>query len=153
MNFTVRAGNIDDLGTLVSFILAEANEAEGNEKSSTIVSEGIKTGLENPAIAQYWVLEDDERNIIGSVSIVKEWSDWHAGYYWWIQSMFIRSEYRGQGLMKLLLDKVKVVAKTDNALELRLYVHEENTRAIRAYNREGFSDSPYQIMTLAIEND
>jgi GNAT superfamily N-acetyltransferase len=149
-NIHVRVANMNDLDFLVSFTLAEANEAEGSEKSSVTVSNGIRVSLENSAIAQYWVLENNEKKLIGSVSVVKEWSDWHAGYYWWIQSMFIQPEYRGQGLMNLLLNEVKEAAKTGDALELRLYVHKDNIRAIRAYNREGFLDSPYQIMTMNI---
>jgi GNAT superfamily N-acetyltransferase len=148
MNFFVRIANIDDLDTLVSFTLAEAKEAEGIKKSSVIVRKGIKAALENPTIARYWVLENHERETIGSVSVVKEWSDWHAGYYWWIQSMFIRPEYRGQKLMRLLLDKVREAARKEEAIDIRLYVHKDNIRAIKAYSREGFSVSPYQIMRM-----
>ncbi len=148
MPFSVRTANINDLDRLVSFTIAEANEAEGLDKSADVVKEGIKVGLEDPTVARYWVLENDQSEVIGSVSVVKEWSDWHAGYYWWIQSMFIQPEYRGQGLMTLLLDAVKARAKIENALEIRLYVHKENVRAIKAYQRAGFSDLPYQIMAM-----
>jgi GNAT superfamily N-acetyltransferase len=148
MNFFVRIANIEDLDMLVSFTLAEAKEAEGIKKSSVIVRKGIKAALENPTIARYWVLENQKREIIGSVSVVKEWSDWHAGYYWWIQSMFIRPEYRGQKLMRLLLDKVREAARKEEAIEIRLYVHKDNIRAIKAYSREGFSVAPYQIMRM-----
>lgn len=150
MNYTVRSAEIEDLDMLVDFTLAEASEAEGSKKSSACVREGIKTALVDPSIACYWMLENQEGDLIGSVSIVKEWSDWHAGFYWWVQSMFIRPEYRGQKLMKLLLDKIRQEAKNENALEIRLYVHSHNIRAIRAYKREGFSDSPYKIMVLSL---
>jgi GNAT superfamily N-acetyltransferase len=149
-NHTVRSAGIDDLDTLVSFTLAEALEAEGSNKSSERVHEGIKTALADPAIASYWVLENSDGELIGSVSVVKEWSDWHAGFYWWIQSMFIQPEYRGQQLMSLLLDKVRQEAEDEDALEVRLYVHNDNFRAIRAYEREGFSISPYKIMVMPL---
>lgn len=147
MTFSVRPATNTDLDTLVSFTLAEAVEAEGIEISAETVSRGISAGLQEPALARYWVLENREGAVVGSISVVREWSDWHAGYYWWIQSMFIKPGYRGQGLMRQLITTVAEAAAAEAALELRLYVHEENKRAIRAYQRADFADSPYRIMT------
>jgi ribosomal protein S18 acetylase RimI-like enzyme len=62
--------------------------------------------------------------------------------------MFIKPEYRGRGLMSLLNDAVRRQANQENVLEIRLYVHRNNARATRAYRREGFSESPYQIMVM-----
>ena len=148
MMFSVSPATFNDLATLTSFIIAEANEAEGSHKSLEIVEKGVRAGLENPAIARYWVLETNQVQTVGSLSVVKEWSDWHAGYYWWIQSMFIHPDYRSQGLMNLLLNAVREAARDEDALAIRLYVHKNNTRAIKAYRREGFADTPYQIMAM-----
>lgn len=38
------------------------------------------------------------------------------------------------------------------ALELRLYVHRENSAAIRAYQKNGFSPSDYEIMTMRTDS-
>jgi ribosomal protein S18 acetylase RimI-like enzyme len=38
--------------------------------------------------------------------------------------------------------------ESQNGLELRLYVHCKNTRAIRAYEKIGFEKSPYEIMAI-----
>lgn len=150
MNYTVREARSDDLERLVEFILAEAHEAEGITMIEDVVRQGIKTGLENKAIASYWVAEDRDGEVVGNVSAVQEWSDWRAGFYWWIQSMFILPEHRGQGLTPLLLQAVKNAASQAHALELRLYVHTQNSRAIRAYHKSGFQDAPYTIMTTDI---
>jgi RimJ/RimL family protein N-acetyltransferase len=146
---TVRAAAPADLDTLVAFILAEAAEAEGAAKAPDTVRAGIRAGLHDPVIARYWVLQNGAGEVIGSISVVREWSDWHAGFYWWIQSMFIAPDYRGQRLMPVLLAAVRAAARAENALEVRLYVHRDNARAIRAYHKAGFTDLPYQIMHLA----
>jgi L-amino acid N-acyltransferase YncA len=57
-------------------------------------------------VATYWVLENADGDVVGSASIVREWSDWHAADYWWVQSMFVHPDRRGQGLSGLLLDEV-----------------------------------------------
>ena len=131
----------------MDFIAAEADEAEGISKSTDKIRNGIKSGLENPNMARYWVLESTDGDLIGSVSVVKEWSDWNCAFYWWIQSMYIIPNDRGQGLMEVLLQAVKHSAGKENALELRLYVHAGNKRAIRAYQKAGFSDTNYKMMT------
>ena len=146
MKFKVRNAILDDLDNLVEFVVAEANEAEGITKSSEIVLNGIKAGLENPNIARYWVLENENQEPVGSVSVVKEWSDWNCAFYWWIQSMFLQPSYRGKGLMNKLLQEVKIEAMTEGAIELRLYVHRSNKRAINAYKKVGFCNSDYNMM-------
>ncbi len=150
MKFKVRNANLDNLDKLVEFVVAEANEAEGIVKSPDIVLNGIKFGLESPDIARYWIIENENENPVGSVSVVKEWSDWNCAFYWWIQSMFILSAYRGMGLMETILKEVQSAAKNESAIELRLYVHKENTRAIRAYQKAGFRNADYTMMIGAL---
>jgi GNAT superfamily N-acetyltransferase len=150
MTFHIRRASIDDLAILVSFTLAEAQEAEGIEGSAERVREGVRVGLEDPAVAMYWVLESPDSGVLGSISAVREWSDWNAGYYWWIQSLFIKPEFRGRGLLKPLIKAVWQEAKRQGALELRLYAHRSNERALNAYRREGFKEMSYQVMSLEI---
>jgi GNAT superfamily N-acetyltransferase len=148
MSYTIRPARPDDLETLVAFSLQEAIEAQHRELEEATVREGMRTGLENPETARYWVLEAAEAGPIGSVSIFREWSDWHNGFYIWIQTMFILPAYRGQGLMHLLLEAVFEYTRDQHAVELRLYVHEDNKNAIRAYRRTGFTDTNYRMMAM-----
>jgi ribosomal protein S18 acetylase RimI-like enzyme len=64
--------------------------------------------------------------------------------------MYLLPSHRGKGLMNMLLQEVKNVAKTEDAIELRLYVHRNNKRAIKAYQKSGFCDSDYEIMILRL---
>jgi GNAT superfamily N-acetyltransferase len=132
----------------VAFTAEEAREAEGNIKIPVTLEKGIKKALEDESVAIYWVLVDDNDKPVGSVSALKEWSDWNAGYYWWIQSMYLAPSQRGKDRMAILLDAVKSEMELQQGLELRLYVHEENNAAIRAYQKSDFVHSKYKIMTL-----
>jgi GNAT superfamily N-acetyltransferase len=145
MQYNIEPATIADLPTLIELTLQEALEAENRDLSRSVVEKGIRAGLENRELAKYWVLKTEDHTPIASISIVREWSDWNAGFYWWIQSLFIQKNYRGQGLLQMLFAHVQEEASKAGAVELRLYVHRENRRACRAYEREGFSSSPYQI--------
>ncbi|MDF4309265.1 GNAT family N-acetyltransferase, partial [Vibrio parahaemolyticus] len=145
----VRKAVLDDLPYLVNFTSEEAREAEGSIKIPETLEKGILVALRDPSIATYWVLVDENDTPVGSVSAVREWSDWNAGYYWWIQSMFLSKSQRGKGRMSLLLDAVKHEMKVQKGLELRLYVHKDNCTAVRAYQNAHFSKSDYEIMILS----
>lgn len=146
----VRRAELKDLKHLVEFTSEEAREAEGSVKIPETLEKGIRTALEDSTIAIYWVLVDDTDTPVGSISALREWSDWNAGYYWWIQSMYLTPPFRGKGCMAPLLDAVKAEVKRQNGLELRLYVHEENKGAIRAYEKASFKHSAYKIMAQVL---
>lgn len=66
--------------------------------------------------------------------------------------MYIVPAQRGKGYIKKLLNSVLSEMKSQNGLELRLYVHEGNRKAIRAYEKAGFEKSPYEIMAFRNEH-
>lgn len=149
--YNIRKASRGDLDTLVTFTLQEAREAEDIEKNVDDVRCGVETGLEDPAIATYWVAESADGKVIAATSVVTEWSNFHGKHYWWVQSMFIVPEHRGRGLVELLLDHLTKVAREAGALDLRLYAHKLNQRALQAYRRCGFSAAPYTIMTRRLD--
>ncbi|MGD8456614.1 MAG: hypothetical protein PVF83_09540 [Anaerolineales bacterium] len=82
MEFTVRTAHLNDLDTLVTFTLLEARHAEGKEIDPDKVRKGVEVALVDPSITRYWMLENQDGESIGSISVVNEWSNWYAGYYW-----------------------------------------------------------------------
>ncbi|UCG85404.1 MAG: GNAT family N-acetyltransferase [Gemmatimonadota bacterium] len=151
--YSIRKASHKDLHTIVSFTLQEAREAEAAEKDAGVVRRGVLAGLDDPAVASYWVAESNDGEVVASTSVVREWSNWHAGYYWWVQSLYIVPGHRGRGLVELLLDVLHREAQAAGALDLRLYAHTSNRRAIEAYRRCGFSTAPYTIMTRRLHSD
>jgi ribosomal protein S18 acetylase RimI-like enzyme len=62
------------------------------------------------------------------------------------QSLFIVPDCRGSGLLEQLLDHLRRAAAAAGALDLRLYAHRSNERALRAYRRCGFAEPAYAIL-------
>ena len=146
----VRKASPSDLDIIVDFIAEEAREAEGRTLQRETLERGIGAALQDDSIADYWLLVSDIGIACGCTSVVKEWSDWNAGFYWWIQSMYIAPNCRGKGHLNTLLDAVAEAARTRKCLELRLYVHKDNRAAMRAYEKAKFRDSPYLIMSRPV---
>lgn len=151
--YSIREATHADLDTIVGFTLREAVEAEGVELSEEMVRRGVRGGLEDPGLARYWVAETPEGDVIAATSVVTEWSNFHGGRYWWIQSLYIVPECRGRGLAEILLDHIAAAARAAGALDLRLYAHRSNERAIRVYGRCGFTPAPYTIMSRRLDHN
>ena len=146
----VRKASTSDLDIIVDFIAEEAREAEGRTLERETLELGIGAALNDDSIADYWLLVSDSGTACGCTSVIKEWSDWNAGFYWWIQSMYVVPDCRGKGYLNTLLDSVAQAARTRKCLELRLYVHKDNKAAVRAYEKADFRDSPYLIMSRRV---
>jgi len=151
--YTIRGAVAADIDTLVAFTVREAHEAEGIDSDEAAVRRGVQGAFRNPHLATYWVAETSDSRVVASTSIVTEWSDYHGGYYWWIQSLYIVPEHRGGGLVELLVNHLASAAEAFGALDLRLYAHSSNERALRAYRRCGFTVAPYVIMTMLRRRD
>ena len=147
----IRAATAADLAVLVDFTLQEARDAEGVSLDPTAVGRGVARALEDPALARYWIAEDPDGRIVASTSITAEWSNFHGGHYWWVQSLFVVPEHRGAGLVDQVLDHLALTAREDGALDLRLYAHQDNTRALRVYARCGFTVAPYRMMRRRLD--
>ena len=150
MDATVRRATLSDLDSLIRFAAEEAREAEGIEKAPATLRAGILAALENEQLALYWVLADERDRPVGVISALREWSNWNAGFYWWIQSLYIAPDYRGRGYLTALFDAVRGEARRQGGLDLRLYVHEENERARAAYRKTGFTEMHYRTMHSAL---
>ena len=144
----VRKAVLKDLPVLLEFTSEEARESEGSARVFANIEAGIRQALEDDSKAVYWLLLDDSGEALGSISALTEWSDWNAGYYWWIQSVYIVPDQRGKGCFELLLDAVVEEMENQGGLALRLHVHKDNKRAIGAYRKSAFETLPYEIMVL-----
>jgi GNAT superfamily N-acetyltransferase len=144
--YTIRPATAADIDVLVDFTLAEARDAERRTLDPEGARRGVRGAFAEPPRAAYWVAEANGR-IVGSTSVITEWSNFLGGDYWWIQSLYVVPEHRGQGLADQLLAHLGVQAQAAGALDLRLYGYNTNERALRAYKRCGFTVSPYILLT------
>ncbi len=151
--YTIREATREDVDILVAFTLDEAREAEGITLDARGVRRGVEGGFEEPRRAVYWVAEDSTRRVVASASVVVEWSNFHGGDYWWIQSLFVAPAHRGRGLVDRLIGHLADAARTSGALDLRLYARQSNERAQRVYRRCGFEPAPYVMMRKALGPD
>jgi len=139
----IRYATLQDADVIARFNSAMAMETENKQLSSKKVSDGVHTALSNKEYGFYLLAESDGLPV-AQLMITKEWSDWRNGEFWWVQSVYVEKEYRGQGLYSQLYDRVKELAKADgNVCGLRLYVDNENKNAQKVYSKLGMAKTNY----------
>jgi ribosomal protein S18 acetylase RimI-like enzyme len=76
-----------------------------------------------------------------------EWSDWRNGWFWWVQSVYVREDARRGGVFRALYKEIERQAAADpGVIGLRLYVEQENTRARATYAALGMTETTYGMM-------
>lgn len=141
----LRRGEPRDLDVITSFNRAMALETEGRRLQDERSLAGVRRLLAEPALGFYLVAER-AGEVVGSLMVTYEWSDWRDGLFWWIQSVYVRPEARRQGVFRALYSQVSSLALEDPGVcGLRLYVERENVRAQATYESLGMQRTHYYV--------
>jgi GNAT superfamily N-acetyltransferase len=141
----IEVGQPGDADALVAFNRAMALETEGRELDPATVAAGVAALLAEPSRG-FYVVARRGAELVGSLLITTEWSDWRCGDFWWIQSVYVRPEARRQGVYRRLYDFVRDrAAATERVCGFRLYVERDNRRAQQTYEALGMRQSVYRM--------
>ena len=140
-----RLATASDAAVLTEFNAAMALETEGKQLLPEVIGAGVRSLLGRPGAGFYLVAEADEQ-VVGSLLVTKEWSDWRNGEFWWIQSVYVRPAWRRQGIYKRLYRHVQeLAAKDPGVCGFRLYVERENRQAQSTYRALGMTETHYLV--------
>ena len=135
----------DDAGTLAGFNQAMALETEAKVLADAVVLPGVEAVLRDAGHG-FYVVADTGREVVGSLLVTYEWSDWRNGRIWWIQSVYVRPGHRRRGVYRAVHGFVRDRAHSAaGVVGLRLYVERDNAAAQRTYTALGMSETPYLV--------
>jgi GNAT superfamily N-acetyltransferase len=144
-DFIYRKATPVNAPAIVEFQVAMARETEDLELDCEVCTAGVAAVFAQPQHGQYFVAEMAGQ-VIASLLITYEWSDWRNGVIWWVQSVYVKPEARGQGVYAGLYEYVKQLVQNDQGIRgIRLYVDKRNTRAQAVYARLGMNGEHYQV--------
>ncbi len=141
----VRSATLEDLLTIVEFNRLLALETEAITLSVEVLTQGVRAALLDPQKARYFVAEIDGQ-VVGQLMHTREWSDWRNGDIWWLQSVYVREDFRRAGVFRALIEHLRAEAQSSpNVVGIRLYVEEHNDRAAATYDRLGLPETGYVV--------
>ena len=83
--------------------------------------------------------------LAGYAMISKGYTTEYGGLWIWLEDLYIKPEYRRQGLGSALFGYLE--ERYPEAVRFKLEVERENEGAIKTYERSGYGISPYFEMT------
>ena len=145
----ISRGCREDIEAIVGFQVAMARESEGAVLDTEVVRRGVTEAIEAEAKGLYMVAREGGVPI-GSLMLTREWSDWNARWYWWIQSVYVMPEYRNKGIYRALYATLKDMARENGVSQIRLYADRTNLSAQQVYQRLGMRESHYLMFEETI---
>lgn len=148
MGVSVRRAAGGDAATLAAFNAALAWESEHRRLDPATLAAGVGAVLADPAKGFYTVAERGGE-VVGQVLVTFEWSDWRAGWFWWVQSVYVRPDARRGGVFRGLFAHLHAAAAADpTVIGVRLYVERDNAAARQVYAALGLAETGYDVLEL-----
>jgi len=135
----------DDAATIVEFQIAMAAETESLDLPRDVVTKGVAAVFDDASLGRYFVAEAGGE-VVASLMITYEWSDWRNGNVWWIQSVYVAPSHRGRRVYAGLYQHVQALVESEPGIRgIRLYVDRRNSIAQEVYTRLGMNGEHYQV--------
>jgi len=143
--FIIRRAREKDILIIDTFNRGMALETENHQLPKNVSISGVTRLFEQPEFG-FYVVAELEGEVLASLLVTYEWSDWRDGLIWWIASVYVRPEHRRKGIFRKLYSFVREAAeKIEDVRGIRLYVHDENTSAQETYKQLGMKQTEYHV--------
>jgi GNAT superfamily N-acetyltransferase len=145
MSYKIRKAKASEADIIVGFQLKMAMETEALALDKKTLISGVDMVFAADNIGIYYVVEY-EGEIIASLLTLYEWSDWRNGSVIWIHSVYVKPEYRRQGMFKMMYNYLKKQVEEEEDLKgIRLYVEKKNVLAHQVYEAVGMTKEHYEL--------
>src|SRR5260370_6789078 len=106
MPIRVRDAVLADAEAIIDFNRLLALESEGKRLDRELLAPGVRACLVDPVKGRYCLAQEDGA-LLGQIGISYEWSDWRNGWFWWIQSVYVRPQARRRRVFRALFEHIQ----------------------------------------------
>jgi GNAT superfamily N-acetyltransferase len=138
----IRKASLEDLDILLGFeqaVISAERPIDSTIKKGDIHYYDIKEMINAPNVEM--VVAESDHEIIGSGYARIEHAKPYLLHpvYAYLGFMYVKPEHRGKGVNKKIIEALEQWVVSQNITEIRLDVYINNTTAIKAYEKTGFT--------------
>ena len=141
--FTIRLARIEDAKKLAEFceLLRESLEMPVQQEK---LLPGVSAPIKDLSKGMYLVATEAHKSeLIGCLMITYEWDPGNNAFTWWIQEVFVDSNWRRKGVFQALYKHtIKMAKDKGNVCSIKLHVNHNNLNAQKTYKSMGMIDTP-----------
>ena len=140
--FTIRLARIEDARKLAEFceLLRESLEMSVQQEK---LLPGVSAPIKDLSKGMYLVATEVHKSeLIGCLMITYEWDPGNNAFTWWIQEVFVDSNWRRKGVFQALYKHtIKMAKDKGNVCTIKIHVNDDNLNAQKIYKRLGMTDT------------
>ena len=142
---SIRKAKPEDADVIIDFQQKMARETEEMTLSQLKLSQ--------KELMQFFQIQDWDSTglpritdqVVASLLITYEWSDWRNANVWWFQSVYVLPSHRRKGIFRSMYLHIRAEAEKSGVAGLRLYVETNNSRAQKTYEALGMQREHYAM--------
>ena len=142
MTYRIRKATPADFDAVCQFVSELQEKKFDHHKLQPLYSQNIK----NPN--NIYLIAEENSKPVGYAGCHLQPLLHHQGMVAEIQEIYILPEYRNAGIGKMLMDKIKLLAKDMGAVQLEVTTRTFRQQAIRFYINQDFEDSHKKLVYL-----
>ena len=147
----VRRATRADAARICAFQQNMARETEDKGLDAATLAAGVGGVFDSPDRG-FYIVAEIAGQVVGSLLITYEWSDWRAATFFWIQSVYVDAAWRRRGVYRALHSHVLALAEERGGVcGVRLYVERTNTGAQATYDSLGMALSHYDMFEVEFD--
>jgi len=149
MNSLIEFATTDDLPAMAD-LLAELFTLETDfQPNREKQLAGLQLILDNPALGRLFVLRL-EGNVAGMANALITISTSEGAHVLLLEDVIIKTEYRGKGLGRQLVEHVLAWAKAEGLSRVTLLADRDNTEALNFYAHMDFQPSAMSVLRKSL---
>ena len=134
MNIKIRFVKPKDIHQLIDLCAEHARFEQAvyiKDKKATALAKQL---FGHPPALNCLVVEY-ENELLGYASFMKQFSTWDADFYLYLDCLYLREKWRGQGLGYQLMQQISKFAKNENCSTIQWQTPDFNNKAISFYKK------------------
>jgi len=132
----IRFAEEKDLSSIIELCKAHAQHERSSFKEEN-KKEQLSKHILNPDSEIKCLIAESDTEIIGYATFFRQFSTWDAGYYMYVDCLFLKENARGNGTGKQIMELIKSYSKEQDCPIIQWQTPGFNRRAIKFYTLLG----------------